>query len=172
MPIIALARIDDRLIHGQVVIKWLRVVPVNEIVICDDDVRADPFLQRVLSLAKPPQVRLLILSIAEAIAYLRAPESESPASDGATPPHDTRVILLVKAPATARALLEGGVHLDKLNVGGIAASPGSKRIYKSVSVTAEQLNTLQHIQRMGVRVILQTVPEPEETAVALESLNL
>ncbi len=161
MPTVALARIDDRLIHGQVVIKWLRAVPCSEIVICDDEVRADPFLQRVLNLAKPPGIRLRLLSIDEAIAYL-----------GEAASHDARVMLLVRSPATIEALLDGGIRLDRVNLGGLAGGPGSKRIHRSVSVTEAQLETLRQIQRRGVRVLVQTVPEPEESAVPLESLKL
>lgn len=174
MPTVVLARVDDRLIHGQVVIKWLRAVPCREIVICDDQVSADPFLRRVLTLAKPPSIQLRILSIAEAVGYLGAGDGAPAEPSGAAPlaAEDLTVMLLVKSPATVRALLDSGVHLDSLNVGGMAPSPGSRRIYKSVSATPEQLEILQGIRELGVQVLFQTVPEPEEPAVPLDSLRL
>ncbi len=158
MPTISLARIDDRLIHGQVVIKWIRAVPCEEILVCDDQVRADSFLQRVLSLAAPPTARLTVQSVAESLSYL--------ADKGSSP----RVMLLMKAPCTALALLRGGVWFDKLNVGGMAAGPGTKRLYKSISATLEQIAELKEIRRLGVRIMLQTVPEPEESALDFDTL--
>lgn len=157
MPTISLARIDDRLIHGQVVIKWLRAAPCDEILICDDQVRADGFLQRVLALAAPSTVRLAVRSVAEAIPYLQ----------DATGP---RLMLLMKAPRTALALLQGGVWFDKLNVGGMAAGPGTCRLYKSISATPQQIAELREIRRLGVRIVLQTVPEPEESALDFDAL--
>ena len=158
MPKVGLARIDDRLIHGQVVIKWVRTVKCAEIVICDDGVRADAFLQRVLAMAAPPGMRVSVKSVAEASAYL---DDSGPCA-----------LLLMKSPQTALALLRAGVKLGRLNVGGMAAGPGTKRLYKMISATPEQLAALKEIQTLGVPVYFQTVPEPEETPLALGALKV
>ena len=162
MASISLARVDDRLIHGQVVIKWFRLFPADEILIYDDQVRADPFLQRVLALAAPPAARLTVKSVAETIAYL------GPNGDAGDRP---RVLLLVRSPKTALQLLEGGVSFAALNVGGMAAGPGTRRLHKSISATPEQIAQLEAIARRGVRVFFQTVPEPEETPVEFEAIR-
>lgn len=158
MAKVGLARIDDRLIHGQVVIKWVRTVTCAEIVVCDDGVRADSFLQRVLALAAPPGMRVNVQSVAEAVAYFR--DDSGPCA-----------LLLMKSPQTALALIRGGVKLGRLNVGGMAAAPGSKRLYKMISATPEQLATLKEIQALGASVYFQTVPEPEEMPLAFEALK-
>ena len=110
--------------------------------------------------AAPPQARLRVLGVDECADYL-AQEAE-----GA--PH--RVFLLCKSPETALALLRRGVRLSRLNVGGIASGPGSKRVHKSVSLTPEQADQLAEIEGMGVQVFFQTVPEPEEKPVPLGAL--
>jgi len=158
MPSISLARIDDRLIHGQVIIKWLRAVPCDEILICDDQVRADPFLQKVLSLAVPPNVHLSVRSIAESVDYL---------SDGGPSP---RVMLLLKTPHAALEILRRGICFAELNVGGMTSGPGTRRLYRSISATFAQIADLREIHRMGVRIVFQTVPEPEERALDFDLL--
>lgn len=165
MPKIALARVDDRLLHGQVVIKWLRAVPCDEILICDDQVRQDVFLQTVLKLATPRGMPLSIKSVAETIAYLQGTSSADPAGT-----RHPAVMLIMKSPDTALKLLKAGVHFDALNIGGMAALPGSTRLYKSISATPQQIVDLQEIARLGVRVVLQTVPEPEEAALDFKAL--
>ena len=160
---VVLARIDDRLIHGQVVIKWLRAVSCDELVICDDGVRGDAFLAQVLRLATPRGMVLQILSVSECVEYLTTAGPE-----GARP---IRVFLLVKTPGTALELVRQGISIPKLNVGGIASGPGSRRLHKSVSATPKQEAQLVEIQSMGVPVLFQSVPEPEESPVSLDALT-
>jgi mannose/fructose/N-acetylgalactosamine-specific phosphotransferase system component IIB len=145
---IALFRVDDRLIHGQVVVKWLRHLRCDDIWIVDDDLWEDDFMQQVLRLAAPPGVRVHVVPVREASRLL--PPSRS---DGLT------ALLLVRSPQTALELLDQGLQFSELNVGGLAGGPQTTRLYKSVSATAEQVVALQVMQKRGVRVYFQMVPE-------------
>ena len=161
---VVLARVDDRLIHGQVVVKWLRAVSCDELVVCDDGVRADAFLGQVLRLAAPPSVSLHVLSVSECAEYL----GSCGRLEGARP---RRVFLLVKTPRVALELVRRGVFIPRLIVGGMASGPGSHRLYRSISATPEQEAHLLEMQRLGVSVVFQTVPEPEESPVPLGALR-
>jgi mannose/fructose/N-acetylgalactosamine-specific phosphotransferase system component IIB len=154
---VLLARIDDRLIHGQVVVKWLRAVPSDRLVVCDDGVRSDSYLSDVLRLAAPEKPPLTILSVDECAEWL-AEEGDS-----------ERIFLLVKGPRTVLDLQERGVQIPRLSVGGMGSSPGSHRLYKSISATNEQREQLARIADRGVPVVLQMVPEPEERPVPLRA---
>jgi PTS system mannose-specific IIB component len=166
---LVLVRIDDRLIHGQVVVKWLRHLDCNEVLIVDDEVWRDDDLKSVLGLATPRGIHMAVLSVDEAfrvIGGLHAsddcPELENSAASwvggvGAT--SGRRVLVLVKRPRTALALLESGLEFRELNVGGVAAREGATRVYRSISVTPEQLEILRRVSSRGVRVYFQTVPE-------------
>ncbi len=68
---VVLTRIDDRLIHGQVITAWVRVTKANRILIVDNDVAADPFLTKVLKMASPPGMEVKILDVYNAIEYLK-----------------------------------------------------------------------------------------------------
>lgn len=174
MSKLTLVRIDDRLIHGQVVVKWLRHLGSNEVVIVDDDLWVDDDLKRVLRLATPPGVRLHVVPVDQASRILEDPRSclsfaerDVPVpTTGALVPPVTRpmacrrqILMLVKTPHTALALLDKGVSFPELNVGGLAGGEGRTRVYRSISVTPEQLDILQQIDSRGVRVYFQTVPE-------------
>ena len=157
---IALVRIDDRLIHGQVVVKWLRYVECDEVLIVDDQLAQDSFMQTVLRLAAPPEVPVRVVAGGEAPGKLAA------AGAGGR-----RTMILLKAPQTALALLNDGVAFSELNVGGLASGPRTRRLYKSVSASAEQIAALREIAARGVRVYFQMVPEdrPVEMADVLRS---
>jgi len=157
MPHVALVRIDDRLIHGQVVVKWLRHLDCKEIWIVDDRLWYDDFMQNILRLAAPPGVRVHIAQVHSAVQELEASSNNG---------HN--VMVLVKSPQTALALLDNGLPFSELNVGGLAAGPGTMRLYKSVSATDEQIAALHAIQDRGVRIYFQMVPE--ERAVEMSEL--
>ena len=148
MPPIALVRVDDRLIHGQVVIKWLGHLHSEEVLIVDDKLQHDEFMQKVLQLAAPPGAQVEVLGVHGAAQRLTSAAS----SNGS-------VMVLVRSPETALALLEHGVSFTELNVGGMAGGPGAVRLFKSVSATEPQMAALLATCNRGVRVYYQMVPE-------------
>ncbi len=142
-----LVRIDDRLIHGQVVAGWARHLRFTRIVILDDDVAADPFMQQVLRLAAPPGLQVQAFSIAEGIRLL-SPEGADRRS----------TMILLKTPLAARRLYEEGLSYRELNVGGIGHKPGRRNIFKSISVSQVEIEILKELLAKGVKITLLTVP--------------
>jgi mannose/fructose/N-acetylgalactosamine-specific phosphotransferase system component IIB len=156
---VALARIDDRLIHGQVVTAWVRAIGrCDRIVICDDDTSRDDFLQSVLRQIAPPRLPVEVLSVEDTITRFR---------DGASDP--SRVLLLSRGPEAMLALLESGVEFDHLNVGGIGAGPGRTTLHRNVAASDDELEALREIERRGVRVEVKMVPG--DRGIALSDLE-
>ncbi len=158
MTSVALVRIDDRLIHGQVVVKWLRHLDADEIWIADDQLMSDSFLQSILRLAAPPGVHVEVTGTQDVSQLLNRSSGER---------HN--VLLLVKSPQAALAMFDQGLSFRELNVGGLGAGPDTTRVYKSVSLSATQIASLRYLQEHGVRVYFQMVPEerPVELSQAL-----
>ena len=147
MSEICLARIDDRLIHGQIVIKWWKYLHCDEILIADDDVAGDPFMQEVLSLAGPPDVPVRVLSVGDAACRLAT-------QDG----NRRSTLLLVKSPLAALRLMDKGVRLSHINVGGLAAGEGTQRVFRNVSLDPLQADALEELSRRGVQITFQLIP--------------
>jgi PTS system mannose-specific IIB component len=148
-----LVRIDDRLIHGQVIAVWCKHQPFSRIVIVDDAVAADAFMQQVLQLSAPPGLRVDVFSIAEGIQALNAD----------TPARRTTMVL-VKSPQTARRLYDGGLKYNALNIGGIGHGPGRKNIFKNIAASAEEIVILKDLLNKGVKITLLTVPGEKSQA--------
>ncbi len=144
---IGLIRIDDRLIHGQVIAVWCRHQKFTRITIVDDGVARDDFMQQVLSLAAPPGLQVNVLSIADAVKFFGQD----------IPEHRTTMILL-KSPQSAKRLLDEGLPFKALNVGGIGSGPGRKNIFKNIAVSAEEITILKYLAGQGVKITLLTVP--------------
>src|SRR5699024_1598434 len=114
MKNVVLTRVDDRLIHGQVMTSWLNYTSATKIMVVDDKSAEDPFLKTVLKNAVPKNVGLGVFTAKRAAERLLGK---------GFPPSD-RVIILVKYPATVIKMMEYGVQFDKINIGGMGAAEG------------------------------------------------
>lgn len=155
MKEIVLTRIDDRLIHGQVMTSWLNYTSANKIMIVDDNVAKDTFMRGVLSTVIPANIALEILSVEDASNKIMS---------GFEPKE--RVIILVKFPKTVFAMMEKGVKLEKLNVGGMGVSAGRKKLYKNISASEEEKQIFKKIIEMGCNVTIQIIAEDKATDVS------
>ncbi|MGC8944558.1 MAG: PTS system mannose/fructose/N-acetylgalactosamine-transporter subunit IIB [Anaerolineae bacterium] len=142
-----LVRIDDRLIHGQVIAVWCKHRPFTRIVIVDDEVAADPFMQEVMRLAAPPGLGVDVLSLAEAVR--RLPQDSHP-------PETT--MLLLRSPQAALRLYEGGVRYTALNVGGMGIGPGRRPLFRHIAASDEEIAALKTLAEQGVEITFLTVP--------------
>ena len=124
---IVLTRIDDRLIHGQVMTSWLNYTSATKIMVVDDRSAQDPFLKTVLKNAVPKNVGLGVFTAEKAANRLIKgfPESD-------------RVIILVKYPATICKMMKLGVKFDKVNIGGMGAAKNREKFYKNISASEEE----------------------------------
>jgi mannose/fructose/N-acetylgalactosamine-specific phosphotransferase system component IIB len=143
-----LVRIDDRLIHGQVVAGWLRALGAKRIVIVDDATSRDEFLREVLMLAAPQGVPVEVLGLAEGAARcLELASSPEP------------VIVLARSPRTILGLRQAGVPIEVVDLGGMGAGPGRRRLHKTISVSPDELESLRELENMGTRVEIQIVAD-------------
>jgi PTS system mannose-specific IIB component len=149
MPII-LVRIDDRLIHGQVVEGWLRVIRVNHITVISDQVARDKVQQALLSMAVPSNIKVTNFMVDEA-----AQKINGSYFDG------DRVLALLSRPQDVLRLLTAGVKFSSVNVGGMHYSPGKRQILRNLSVDDSDLSALQEIGRMGIELEGRVLPSDD-----------
>lgn len=143
-----LVRIDDRLLHGQVVAVWLRALGAQRIVIVDDATARDEFLREVLTLAAPQGVPVEVHDVATGAARLIALAATS-----------EPVIVLVRMPRTVLELRHAGVPIEVVDLGGMGSGPGRRRLHKTISVSPDELRELRELEQMGTRVEIQIVAD-------------
>ncbi|MEO1769123.1 PTS sugar transporter subunit IIB [Candidatus Enterococcus ferrettii] len=150
---IVLARIDDRLIHGQVMTAWLQFTGGNHIVIVDDATAGDEFTKSIMSMAVPNGIKLSILGIADGAALLK----DIPASE--------KIIILAKEPQTYLQLIENGVELNEVIIGGMGARKDRKSFYKNISATEEEKETFRKIIANGIKMKIHVIPDQGSQAI-------
>ena len=145
---IVLLRVDDRLIHGQVMTSWLNFTSANKIMVIDDKAAQDPFMKTVLKSAVPSNVGLGVFSIDRAADRLI---KGFKAGD--------KVIVLVKYPKTILELMEKGVSFKYANIGGMGAGMNRKKFYKNISASEEEIEIFKKIISLGCKIEIQIIAE-------------
>ena len=147
MPI-TLYRIDDRLVHGQVVEAWVPHLKAGEIAVISDDLSRDLMRQAIMRFAAPEGVALRILPLAEAPAYLLAADAHGP-----------NILVLLPGLAEAVELIKKGVKIYKLNVGGMHYSAGKNlSIGRAIFLNDADCAALRFLSDSGVVIEGRGVP--------------
>lgn len=152
-----LHRIDDRLIHGQVLVAWGARLDPARIWVVDDGVAASDW-ERDLFRDAAPGIDVRIASVAEAAAA-HAAEIEARGA----------AFLLVRDLATARRLVETGAKPAQWNVGGLHYAPGKGKVNDYVYLDDADRADARALMLAGVGLVVQDVPASRpEQLVALD----
>ena len=147
---VALVRVDDRLLHGQVLIAWGNALDVERYLVVDDALAASAF-ERTLVESCGGSVPVEIVGLAEGAGRLLA-----------LAPRPETVIVLVRglpqALALVRAVRAAGGRLEQVNLGGAHHAAGKERVHDYVYVDAADRAALAALHELGVRVSVQDVP--------------
>jgi mannose/fructose/N-acetylgalactosamine-specific phosphotransferase system component IIB len=153
MPIV-LVRVDERLIHGQILEGWLPSTRAQEVLIANDALASDVIQKMIMQTAIPHPIRLIVDSVDRIAAMLMDSQNG-----------DIRRMVIVDNPIDALRLKRAGVEFDRLNLGNLRSGQLTTYLSSSVVVGDECLRTLCNIVEEGVRVNIQSVPF--ETAIDL-----
>ncbi|BCL75919.1 PTS sugar transporter [Jeongeupia sp. HS-3] len=161
MAKIVLCRIDSRLIHGQVVTKWVGQSQANRIAVVSDELDADPFMKSIFMMAAPPNIKVDCYSVAGFCSTW----TETQLGAG-------NVLVLFPNLASVRQAVIDGFNVEQIQVGGLGGGPGRKVVFQNITLDDADEVTLRDLQDRGVDVIFQTIPEdkPQKLADILKRL--
>lgn len=146
MPV-KLARIDDRLIHGQVVLGWVPHVRPDRIVVANDRVAASDWERRFYASCVPPDVKTSFFSAEEAARRLQ----------GELFLHED-LLVLFESGRDVLALVRAGVALNNVNVGGLHYRENAVELLPFVFLTEEERSFLRELVKRGVTLYAQDIP--------------
>ncbi|TDQ59691.1 PTS system D-mannose-specific IIA component (Man family) /PTS system D-mannose-specific IIB component (Man family) [Mesocricetibacter intestinalis] len=144
--VIGLARIDDRLIHGQVATRWTKESQVSRIIVVNDDVAKDSVRSTMLKSVAPPGVTAHVVGVDKMIRVYNNPEYAG-----------ERVMLLFTNPSDVLTLLQAGVSMPSVNIGGMAYKEGKQMITSAVSVNDQDIAAFKAIDAMGIELDVRKV---------------
>ncbi|GGP07777.1 PTS system mannose/fructose/N-acetylgalactosamine-transporter subunit IIB [Oceanobacillus neutriphilus] len=142
---IALTRIDERLIHGQVAYSWSVAYQVDEIVVVDDVLVHDEMQRMLLEMAVPEGKKFQLLSVEEASNYFKSENK-------------LNTFLVVKGPQTILDLVNQGVHFEEINVGGMYFKEDKIEITKTVYLNEEEKMIFRDLASKNIYLDVRTAP--------------
>ncbi|KFF72224.1 PTS mannose transporter subunit IIAB [Pectobacterium brasiliense] len=143
---IGLARIDDRLIHGQVATRWTKETNVSRIIVVSDEVAADHVRKTLLTQVAPPGVTAHVVDVAKAVRVYDNPKY---ATD--------RVMLLFTNPTDVLTLIENGVNITSVNIGGMAFKQGKTQVNNAVSIDEKDIAAFRELDKRGIELEVRKV---------------
>ncbi|EJJ0661394.1 PTS mannose transporter subunit IIAB [Cronobacter sakazakii] len=144
--VIGLARIDDRLIHGQVATRWTKETNVSRIIVVSDEVAADNVRKTLLTQVAPPGVTAHVVDVAKMIRVYNNPKYAG-----------ERVMLLFTNPTDVERIVEGGVKITSVNIGGMAYRQGKTQVNNAVSVDEKDIEAFKKLNARGIELEVRKV---------------
>jgi PTS system mannose-specific IIB component len=148
---LVLNRIDDRLLHAQVVIGWYEECRPDRIILADDKVAGNEWEKKLYISAVASKIKVSVLSLKEAADRINQGVYDK-----------DRVILLVKGPKQALWLYENGVEFDELNIGGMHYIEGRKKVLGELYISDDEKLILRELVKNGVILETRALPGDEK----------
>jgi mannose/fructose/N-acetylgalactosamine-specific phosphotransferase system component IIB len=140
-------RMDNRLIHGQILVSWNAEFKIDHIIVTNDKVATDPLQVTLLKAVAPIGANVSVLSIEDCVAYCNSPEAEN-----------ENIFIIAKFPEDGLALVEEGLKMSTLNLGNQAFVRGSKRLSNTVYLTESGVKALKKLHEKGIRITCRMMP--------------
>lgn len=146
MANIILTRIDNRLIHGQVATQWTSSIGANLILVANDEVAGDKMRQRLMDMAAPQSATTRYFTIQKTIDIIHNASARQ------------KIFIICETPQDVLKLVEGGVPIEKVNIGNMHMSTGKKQVVGSVAVDQDDVDTFKKLQDLNVELEIRRVP--------------
>jgi PTS system mannose-specific IIB component len=142
-------RIDNRLVHGQIIEAWLPHIRAKTLLVANDDLAADELRQEIMSLAVPSDISFLCCPVVQAATLLQRVRKDDP---------NQHVLILFSDCADARAAHMTGLSFSLVNIGNLHYGPGKEQVCEHIALGAEDRSCLKYFSEHGVEVDFRCVP--------------
>ena len=143
---IQLIRIDDRLIHGQVVVGWVKALDIQRLAVVNDAIAKNTMQRTLMEMAVPAGLKVSFYTVEEAVQACKGEGEKS------------RGLLLFSNPVDVMAYQDKGGVLSTVNVGGLHFGEGKKQVCKTLCVTSEDIEAFKALKKRGVELEIRAVP--------------
>lgn len=138
---IIISRVDDRLIHGQVATSWIRGMNIEVVVVVDDAIANNPTQISILKVSAPAEIKIYALSVDKFVEKYNKGILDK-----------YRTMLVFENVFSPLALIEKGIPIKSLNLGGMRFKDGRRQITKALSVSEDEEKAIRKIHELGVEV--------------------
>lgn len=142
-----LARVDSRLLHGQVATAWSKATNPDRIIVVSDAVAKDNLRKSLIEQAAPPGIKANVVPVSKMIQVAQDPRFGA-----------TKALLLFENPEDALRTIEGGADIKEINMGSLAHSTGKVVVNNAISLGKDDIDALEKLKAKGVTFDVRKVP--------------
>lgn len=150
------ARVDERLIHGQVAMVWTNTIGATRIIVVNNEAVNDESIIAALKISKPAGVKLSILSKEKAIDKFKNGIYD-----------EDKVFLITKNIQDMSDIIKGGIHIESVNIGNVAKKEDAIQIKKSVHLTKNDISLIKNMIADGIKVTAQMIPNESDQSIEI-----
>jgi len=147
-----LVRVDDRLLHGQIICAWVPFIQADSLVVASDEAAKDALVSEIIESCGQDCVNVAVKSVEETVEFLSDPSSKE------------RVILVLGDLKDAMRAYKAGLKFDSINLGNIHHEDKGRKLTPSVIVNSEDEAIMAAFKEMGVKIDIRDVPGSEPAA--------
>jgi mannose/fructose/N-acetylgalactosamine-specific phosphotransferase system component IIB len=140
-------RIDDRLIHGQIIIGWCGQLPIKKLIVLDDEIAAREWEKNLMLMAAPPGLPTQILSVPDILSSIENITGDKKLT-----------LILMKSPEMIKTLREAGLSFNKVNIGGIHFREDRKEFLPYVYLSENEIALFRELMDQGINFQCQDLP--------------
>ncbi len=148
---ITLTRIDDRLIHGQVCTGWSKTLKISRIIVVNNKISKDLIRTKLLQQVSPPSINSHVVDIKKFIKVYNNPKY-----------NNDKVLLLFTKPSDIIKIIENGVKIKSINIGGMSYKKNKKQITDAISVNKKDINAFYKLHKMNIELEIRKVPNDKK----------
>jgi len=153
-------RIDDRLIHGQVIVGWGQRLGIHRMVLAHNASVEDEAIRQLYNSIIPPEIEGSVRTLDDTIEYFQNTDIKG------------KTLIIVESPRDALYLLKNGLEVESVNVGGLHYSAGCEELLSYVFIDKTRQSELLEIIGAGVKVFCQDLPDNPHLNLTEKTLNL
>lgn len=142
-------RIDDRFIHGQIILSWFKVMEAEKIIIIDDEIVENPIMYTMFQMALPEEIDFEVFSCEAGIQYVKSHR-------------DVRLLVLIQSIQVLEQLYLSDVRFKEITIGRLPYKKGRKKKYSNVYLTENEEKILKYFLNNGVEIVVQMVPDSDK----------
>jgi mannose/fructose/N-acetylgalactosamine-specific phosphotransferase system component IIB len=149
--IVQLFRIDDRLIHGQVILGWARPLKSDRILLCDDDISENEWEKELYCSCVPANMEAMVQNTTETARLLASDQK-----------NNRKTIVIVKDPESVMNLVNKGYTPAEVNIGGIHFADARKKILPYLYLNKEEIEQVKWLLGKGIKMFCQDIPSAKK----------
>ncbi|MEQ6359716.1 PTS sugar transporter subunit IIB [Thermoanaerobacter thermohydrosulfuricus] len=140
-------RVDDRLIHGQIITKWAGYLSIKNIIVIDDKTANNPTLKSIMSMSVPKNYKTYICTLEGSGEILKNVDGQNN-------------LIVIRYPILLKKIYEMGIKFEFVNIGNVSKKEGGEfEITHNIFLTKEDINIIEELHKKGVKIIFQLVPD-------------